>query len=122
MSSASSSVADPALARARRRFDQNLEVARLARQPQHGVMLDLLHIRGVVAIVGRRDGQRLWDLAERWYPETETVALRDAERLLAERRFRSLGVRLTANGWEAHPEATDGPVPDRVTFLSPSTA
>jgi uncharacterized protein YcaQ len=84
-----------------------------------GVMLDLLHLRGVVAIVGRRDGQRLWDLAERWYPETETVALRDAERMLAERRFRSLGVRLTAQGWEAHPEATDGPVPDRVTFLSP---
>jgi len=84
-----------------------------------GVMLDLLHARGVVAIVGRRDGQRLWDLAGRWYPETETVALRDAERLLAERRFRALGVRLTANGWEAHPEASDAPVPDRVTFLSP---
>ncbi len=84
-----------------------------------GVMLDLLHTRGVVAIVGRRDGQRLWDLAERWYPETESVALRDAERLLAERRFRALGVRLTANGWEAHPHTADGPVPDRVTFLSP---
>jgi len=84
-----------------------------------GGMLDLLHARGVVAIVGRRDGQRLWDLAERWYPETETVAVREAERLLAERRFRSLGVRLTANGWEPHPEATDGSVPDRVTFLSP---
>jgi uncharacterized protein len=84
-----------------------------------GVMLDLLHLRGVVAIVGRRDGQRLWDLAERWYPETETVSLRNAEQLLADRRFRALGVRLTAKGWEAHPEATDGPVPDRVTFLSP---
>ena len=82
-------------------------------------MLDLLHLRGVVAIVGRRDGQRLWDLAERWYPETETVALRDAERQLAEKRFRALGVRLTAKGWEAHPDAPAGPVPDRVTFLSP---
>jgi uncharacterized protein YcaQ len=84
-----------------------------------GVMLDLLHGRGRVAIVGRRGGQRLWDLAERWYPETETIPLREAERLLAERRFRTLGVRLTGEGWEAHPEATDGPVPDRVTFLSP---
>jgi uncharacterized protein YcaQ len=84
-----------------------------------GVMLDLLHARGVVAVVGRRDGQRLWDLAERWYPETETVSLRDARRVLAERRFRSLGVRLTAKGWEAHPEVGDGPVPDRVTLLSP---
>lgn len=83
------------------------------------VMLDILHGRGLVAIVGRRNGQRLWDLAHRWYPETETVPLRDADRLLAERRFRALGVRLTKAGWEAHPQATDGPVPDRVTLLSP---
>ena len=83
------------------------------------IMLDLLHNRGVVAIVGRRGGQRLWDLAERWYPETETVPLREAERILAERRFRSLGVRLTKAGWEAHPDASDEPIPDRVTFLSP---
>ncbi len=82
-------------------------------------MLDLLHGRGVVAIVGRRNGQRLWDLAERWYPETETVSLREADRALADRRFRALGVRLTPAGWEAHPEAEDGPVGDRVTFLSP---
>jgi uncharacterized protein YcaQ len=84
------------------------------------VMLDILHGRGEVAIVGRRNGQRLWDLAERWYPETETVSLREAERLRAEKRFRALGVRLTRAGWEAHPEVDDGPVPDdRVTFLSP---
>ena len=83
------------------------------------VLLDILHGRGVVAIVGRRNGQRLWDLAERWYPETETVSLREADRQLAEARFRALGVRLTPKGWEAHPDATDGPVPDRVTFLSP---
>jgi uncharacterized protein len=30
-----------------------------------------------------------------------------------------LGVRLTRAGWEAHADATDGPVPDRVTLLSP---
>jgi uncharacterized protein YcaQ len=83
------------------------------------VMLEILHGRGVVAIAGRRNGQRLWDLAERWYPESETVTLREAERLFAEKRFRALGVRLTARGWEAHPEATEGAVPDRVTFLSP---
>ncbi len=83
------------------------------------VMLDLLHGRGTVAIVGRRNGQRVWDLAERWYPETEKISLKDAERALAEKRFRALGVRLTAKGWEAHPDATDGPVPERVTFLSP---
>jgi len=82
-------------------------------------MLDILHGRGVVAIVGRRNGQRLWNLAERWYPETETVSLRAAERLLAEKRFRALGVRRAGGGWEAHPDATDGPVPDRATLLSP---
>ena len=83
------------------------------------VMLEILHGRGRVAIVGRRNGQRVWDLAERWYPEIERISLREAERQRAEQRFRSLGVRLTPAGWEAHPEVPDGPVPDRVTFLSP---
>lgn len=84
-----------------------------------GVMLDILHGRGVVAIVGRRGGQRLWDLAERWYPETEKISLREAERLRAEKRFRAQGVRLTVKGWEAHPDASADAVPDRVTLLSP---
>jgi uncharacterized protein YcaQ len=84
------------------------------------VMLDILHGRGVVAIVGRRNGQRLWDLAERWYPQaTEKIPLREADRMLDEARFRALGVRLGSKGWEAHPDAHDGPVPDRVTLLSP---
>jgi uncharacterized protein YcaQ len=82
-------------------------------------MLMILHGQGVVAVAGRRGNERLWDLAERWYPETETVPARVADRLIAERRFRALGVRRTRRGWEAHSEATDGPVPDRVTFLSP---
>jgi uncharacterized protein len=83
-------------------------------------MLEILHGRGVVAIVGRRDGQRLWDLGERWYPAgVETIPLREADRLLAEKRFRALGVRQTPNGWEAHPDVSAEPVPDRVTLLSP---
>jgi uncharacterized protein len=82
-------------------------------------LLEILHSRGLVAVAGRRNGQRLWDLAERWYPEVETIPLRTADTLLADQRFRALGVRLTKQGWEAHPDATDGPVPDRVTFLSP---
>ena len=84
-----------------------------------GLMLDLLAARGEVAIVGRRNGQRLWDLAERWYPPTEKVPLREAERLLEEKRFRALGVRLENGRWLAHPDADDAPVDDRVTFLSP---
>jgi uncharacterized protein YcaQ len=84
------------------------------------VMLELLHARGAVAVVGRRNGQRLWDLAQRWYPEEqERVSLREADRILADKRFRALGVRRVADGWEAHPDASDGPIPDRVTLLSP---
>jgi uncharacterized protein len=83
------------------------------------IMLEILHAYGVVAVVGRQGKQRLWDLAERWYPPVETVSLREADRVLADRRFRTQGVRLTRKGWEAHPDATDSPVPDRVTFLSP---
>jgi uncharacterized protein YcaQ len=82
-------------------------------------MLELLHLRGEVAVVGRRSGQRLWDLASRWYPETEIAPLRDAERELAEQRFRALGVRLEKGEWVAHPQADDTPVPDRATLLSP---
>ena len=82
-------------------------------------MLTLLHMRGQLAIVGRRNGQRLWDLAERWYPESETVPLRDAERALAEQRFRALGVRLENGEWLAHPGIDAAPVDDRVTLLSP---
>jgi uncharacterized protein YcaQ len=83
------------------------------------VMLELLHSRGEVAVVGRRDGQRLWDLAERWYPETEKVPLREAEKLLAEQRRRAVGVWQENGGWRAHPDVAEGPVPDRVTVLSP---
>jgi uncharacterized protein YcaQ len=83
------------------------------------IMLEILHGRGRVAIVGRRNGQRLWDLAERWYPDIERVPLREAEKQRAEQRFRALGVRLTPEGWEAHPDVADGAVPDRVTLLSP---
>jgi uncharacterized protein len=84
-----------------------------------GLMLMSLHLYGEIAVVGRRGGERLWDLAARWWPETETVSVREAERIRADRRFRSQGVRLLKGEWEAHPDATDGPVPDRAVLLSP---
>jgi uncharacterized protein YcaQ len=84
-----------------------------------GLMLELLEGRGVVAIVGRSGKQRVWDLAERWYPEVESIPWPEARELLEEKRFRSLGVRLENGKWQAHPDAEDGPVPRRVTFLSP---
>lgn len=84
-----------------------------------GLMLTSLHLHGELAIAGRRSGQRLWDLAERWLPDTETVSLAEAERIATERRFRSQGVRLVKGEWRAHPDASDGPVPDRAVLLSP---
>ena len=84
-----------------------------------GLMLEILAARGEVAVVGRRGRQRVWDLADRWYPETETIPWPRAQKLLEEKRFRALGVRLRRGRLVAHPEAEDGPIPERVTFLSP---
>jgi uncharacterized protein YcaQ len=83
------------------------------------VMLELLEGRGQVAIVGRRGGHRVWDIAERWFPQVEPPPLEEADRLLDEQRWRALGVRLENGEWRAHAEAVDGPVPRRTTFLSP---
>jgi uncharacterized protein YcaQ len=88
-------------------------------QRKMGLMLECLSARGEVAVVGRRGKQRVWDLAERWYPETETLPIPKARRLYEEKRFRSLGVRLERGRLVVHPEAEDGPVPTRTTFLSP---
>src|SRR5204863_3367405 len=63
--------------------------------------------------------QRVWDLAERWYPETETVPLAEAKRRLLERRRRALGVWLERGRLHVHPEADDRPVPLRTTLLGP---
>jgi uncharacterized protein YcaQ len=84
-----------------------------------GLMLEILAARGEVAVTGRRGKQRVWDLAERVYPETEKVPRREAEKLLAEKRFRSLGVRFERGKWIAHADADDSPVSARTTFLSP---
>jgi uncharacterized protein YcaQ len=82
-------------------------------------MLELLHARGRITVAGRQDGKRLWDLAERVWPETETVAPREAEEILAEKRRRAQGVWLERGEWKAWPDISDEPVPDRVTLLSP---
>ena len=85
-----------------------------------GLMLEILAAKGEVAVVGRRGTQRVWDLAERWYPETEKIPWREAEKLIEEKRFRALGVKLERGKLVAHPEAAVGPVPaTRTTFLSP---
>jgi uncharacterized protein YcaQ len=93
-------------------------------------MLDFLHARGEVAVVGRRGQQRVWDVAERWYPPSPEIAYEDAEAELAVRRLRSLGLaregpgeRVTIAGvpgeWSLAIDADDLPLPPRTTFLSP---
>jgi uncharacterized protein len=85
-----------------------------------GLMLGVLNARGEVAVVGRRGKQRVWDLAERWYPESERLTWKQAAPIVEEQRFRSLGVRLERGRLFAHPDADDSPVPAaRTTFLSP---
>jgi len=107
-------------------LSRDLDATKLATPGRHewwgrrvALLLEIMHARGELAVAGRHGTQRLWDLAERWYPETERIPLREADRLLLEKRRRSLGVWLENGRWHAHPEVADAPVPDRVTLLSP---
>ncbi|HZP71787.1 MAG TPA: crosslink repair DNA glycosylase YcaQ family protein [Gaiellaceae bacterium] len=84
-----------------------------------GLMLEVLAARGHVAVVGRNGKQRVWDLAERWYPQVEPLPWREAKTELESQIWRRLGVRLVRGKLLAHPDAVDGPAPRRVTFLSP---
>jgi uncharacterized protein YcaQ len=83
------------------------------------LILELLHRRGEIAVVGRTGGQRVWGLAADWYPECERISVAEGDRRFADQRFRALGVRYEKGRWLAHPDAVDGPVPDRATLLSP---
>jgi uncharacterized protein YcaQ len=83
------------------------------------LMLELLEGRGIVAIVGRKGKQRVWDLAERWYPPVEKISWPEARKILEEKQWRALGVQRENGKWLVHPDAADGPVPARTTFLSP---
>jgi uncharacterized protein YcaQ len=56
-------------------------------------MLELLAMRGEIAVAGRRGRQRLWDLAERVYPPgTPVVPVEEARRIRDARRLRALGI------------------------------
>jgi uncharacterized protein len=59
-------------------------------------MLTFLAARGEIAIVGRQGAQRLWDLAERWFPETKPLADEEADRWFVRRRLKALGIALRA--------------------------
>jgi hypothetical protein len=56
------------------------------------MLLGMMVRRGEVAAAGREGRERLWDLAERVYPDVEPVPLEEALRIRAERRLRALGL------------------------------
>jgi hypothetical protein len=87
---------------------------------QMGLMLEVLAARGLVAVAGRRGGQRVWDLAERVYPETGVATAKEADAHFKEKEWRALGVKLERGKLLVHPGANADPVPPtRTTFLSP---
>ncbi|GLY93252.1 crosslink repair DNA glycosylase YcaQ family protein [Actinoplanes sp. NBRC 103695] len=55
-------------------------------------LLDQMASRGEVAVVGRRGRDRLWDLAERVYPDDPPVPADEALRIRDERRLHALGI------------------------------
>jgi uncharacterized protein YcaQ len=105
-------------------------------------MIDFLVQRGEVAASGRRGPDRLWDLAERVYPD-EVVPYEEALRIRDSRRLRSLGIArakaaqsplepggvgaagvpATVEGvkgrWQVEPELLDEKFTGRTALLSP---
>jgi uncharacterized protein len=55
-------------------------------------MLEIMVRRGEVAIAGRKGRDRLWDLADRVYPDDPVIPTDEALRIRNERRLRSLGI------------------------------
>jgi uncharacterized protein YcaQ len=55
-------------------------------------LLEFMVARGEVAVAGRKGRDRLWDLAERVYPDDPAVPAEEAKRERDRRRLRSLGI------------------------------
>ncbi|MFF7981582.1 DNA glycosylase AlkZ-like family protein [Streptomyces sp. NPDC007901] len=69
-------------------------------------LLELMVQRGEVAVAGRAGGDRLWDLADRVYPDVPPVPVEEALRIRDERRLRALGI-ARARGPECQVEPAD---------------
>ena len=69
-------------------------------------LLEFMVLRGEVAVAGRRGRERLFDLAERVYPDEPVVPAEEALRIRDERRLRSLGI-ARARGPECPVEPDD---------------
>ena len=63
-------------------------------------------LRGEVAVAGRSNGQRLWDLAAEVYPPTPVHPADEAARMRSERRLQALGI-ARARGPECSVEPID---------------
>lgn len=57
-----------------------------------GRLLEMMEARGEVAVSGHQGRDRLWDLAERVYPEVDVVPADEARHTRDELRLRSLGL------------------------------
>ncbi|WP_406121686.1 DNA glycosylase AlkZ-like family protein [Streptomyces sp. NBC_00989] len=74
-----------------------------------GQLLELMVLRGEVAIAGRAGRERLWDLAARVYPDEPAVPREEARRLRDERRLRALGIaRATGTALPVEPAVVGG--------------
>jgi uncharacterized protein len=107
-------------------------------------MLELLMMRGEIAISGRAGRERLWALAEHVYPaDVHVPSVDEAGRIKNERRLRSLGIARVkstpqpiepvevgdagvpavvegvAGEWRVDPDALDGDFEGRTALLSP---
>ncbi len=107
------------------------------------LLLEFMEQRGEVAVAGRSNGERLWDLASRIYPDDPAVPADEAARRRNELRLRSLGI-ARARGpecpvepqdvgdvgetavvegvrgtWRVDPSLLDRPFAGRVALLSP---
>jgi uncharacterized protein YcaQ len=69
-------------------------------------LLEYMVLRGEVAVAGRSGSERLWDLAERIYPDEPAVPRDEALRTRNERRLRALGI-ARAKGPECPVEPSD---------------
>jgi uncharacterized protein YcaQ len=106
-------------------------------------MLELMVKRGEVAVAGRQGNERLWDLADRVYPDDPVVPLEEAENRRNQRRLAALGIARSKGAecpvepldvheagdeavvegvrgtWRVDPKLLDQPFNGRAALLSP---